>query len=148
MSNSIIKSIQGSWLLVSMTYENNEGETIDLYGKDPLGIISYDASGYMNAQMGYRDRNNFVSGALSGGTVDEISQAYKSYMAYFGRYREDTPGVIIHEVEGCLFPNWRGNEEIRYAKLENEFLVLSTPPIQFGEGEIVIKAVWRRIYCY
>jgi hypothetical protein len=144
MKSLLLEQIEGSWLLVSMTYKDDEGKEVDLYGKSPLGILTYDENGYMNAQMGYSNRQNFRHQSLGEGSMDEITNAYKTYMAYYGKYYEKEPGMIIHQVEGCLFPNWQGKEEIRYARIEDGLLVISTPPTLFGNGEIVIKAVWRR----
>ncbi len=140
---SVLKQIEGSWLLVSMTYMA-DGSEVNLYGKDPIGILTYDKNGHMNAQMGYSNRTNFQNQSLGEGTVDEITQAYKTYMAYYGRYFEKEPGTVVHKVESCLFPNWKGKEEIRYANIQNGYLVITTPPTLVGNTEVTIKAVWRR----
>ena len=144
MAVSLISQIKGTWILVSMTYEDKDSNIIDLYGKEPFGILTYDSSGYMNAQMGYNNRKLFQNDSLADGSPEEIKNAYTTYMGYYGKYREPSPGVLVHEVKGCLFPNWQGKEEIRYATIENEQLVITTPPTLFGNGEIIIKAVWRK----
>lgn len=144
MNTSIIESLKGSWMLVSMSYENKNGETVHLYGENPIGILTYDNNGYMNAQMGFRHRSNFTTDSLGDGSSEEIISAYKSYMAYFGRYYEKEPGVIVHQVEGCLFPNWQNHNEIRYATIKNDLLIISTPEIIFDNYSIIIKAVWKR----
>lgn len=104
----------------------------------------YDKSGYMNAQLTRGDRKNFHSDSMGDGTPQEIDAAYKSYAAYYGKYYERTPGEIIHTVEGSLFPNWIGHDEIRYGKIVDNFLILSTPPIKTGGGEIVFHVTWKR----
>lgn len=144
MKTSILDQVYGSWLLVSMTFPDEQGNEIELYGKNPLGILSYDKSGYMNAQMGYSNRQNFQHSSLGEGSYEEISAAYKTYMAYYGKFIETEPGTLVHQVEGCLFPNWQGKDEIRYARVENDLLIISTPPVLFGNREIIIKAVWKR----
>ncbi|HEY4785472.1 MAG TPA: lipocalin-like domain-containing protein [Bacteroidales bacterium] len=144
MKSSLLEQIEGSWLLVSMTYTDAKGKIVNLYGESPMGILTYDKCGYMNAQMGYCHRSNFKNSSLGEGSADEITAAYKTYMAYYGKYYEKEPGTIIHQVEGCLFPNWQGKEEIRYAKIEDGLLVITTPPTLFGDGEIIIKAVWKK----
>jgi hypothetical protein len=144
MATSIQSDILGTWLLVSMTYENAEGRKINLYGENPRGILMYDTSGYMNAQMGFAHKNIFKSNSLGDGSSEEISSAYKSYMGYYGKYYESSPGVVVHEVDDCLFPNWRGKKEIRYATIKNNILIITTPPTLFGNHEIVIEAIWRR----
>lgn len=144
MKSSLLSQIEGTWLLVSMTYEDKDSNIIDLYGRNPFGILMYDKWGYMNAQMGYNTRKLFASDSLAEGSPEEIKSAYTSFMAYFGKYHEASPGVIIHKVIGCMFPNWQEKEEIRYAAIQDGLLIISTPPILFKDSDIVIKAVWRR----
>lgn len=144
MQKYIKDDIIGSWKLVSWKYTNEEGKTVDFFGERPMGILTYDPSGYMNAQLMRSDRQNFRSESLTGGSAEEISAAYLSYAAYYGRFFEKSPGEIIHEVEGSLFPNWVGHEEIRYGKIEGEYLILSTPPIDAQGKKIVFKVTWKR----
>lgn len=144
MTESLLSQIQGSWLLVSMTYDDNAGNTVHLYGENPYGILTYDSSGYMNAQMGFHTRGFFKSDSLSDGSTDEIIGAYTTYMAYYGKYWEKSRGVLIHQVTASLFPNWQGKEEIRYATIEKGLLVITTPPTLVKEMDVVIKAVWQR----
>jgi hypothetical protein len=144
MNSALLNEIMGSWILKSMTFNDNDGKEVDLYGKSPMGILTYDKSGYMNAQMGYCNRQNFQHQSLGEGSTEEITNAYKTYMAYYGKYYEKEPGMIIHKVEGCLFPNWQGKEEIRYARIEDGLLIITTLPMLVGSGEVILKAVWRR----
>lgn len=143
MKKSVIPEIFGSWKLISLTHVKGN-EKLDLYGKNPIGILTYDKSGYMNAQFGFRDRKNFQDESLSGGTVDEMTGAYKSYMAYYGKFKEEEPGKIIHEVEGALFPNWQGHSEIRYAEIEGNKLTISIPPTLVNNEQISLIAIWEK----
>ena len=144
MKESIKEKIVGTWKLVSWVYQNEKGETVHYFGKNASGILMYDKSGYMNAQLTKGDRKKFVSDSMGDGCSDEIDNAYKSYAAYYGKYFERRPGEIIHTVEGSLFPNWQGHNEIRYGEIVDDLLVLSTPPIKTGEGEVVFHVTWRR----
>jgi len=89
MNSKLFNQLEGSWLLVSMSYTNQEGKVVDLYGRSPMGILTYDKSGYMNAQMGYNNRQFFKNQSLGEGSMDETYKAYKSYMAYYGKYMRD-----------------------------------------------------------
>lgn len=144
MKESIAEKIIGTWKLVSWVYNNEKGETVHYFGENAGGILMYDKSGYMNAQLTRGDRKRFVSDSIGDGSVQEIDQAYKSYAAYYGKYYERTPGEIVHEVEGSLFPNWVGHDEIRYGKIVDNLLILSTPPIKTGNGEVVFHVTWER----
>jgi hypothetical protein len=144
MKESIKDKIIGTWKLVSWKYSGENNEEVDFFGENPFGILMYDTRGYMNAQLSRSGRTNFRSESLTGGSLEEMRDAYLSYAAYYGKYYERSPGEIIHIVEGSLFPNWVGHEEIRYGKIKGEYLVLSTPPIQAQGKEIIFNVTWER----
>ena len=145
MQELITDKLIGTWKLVSWKYNGENDVPTDFFGENPGGILTYDSSGYMNAQLNKSGRVRFVSESLTEGSSEEISQAYLSYAAYYGKYYEKSPGEIIHLVEGSLFPNWGvGHEEIRYAKIEGEYLVLSTPPIEAKGRKTIFTVTWKR----
>lgn len=135
MKESVKDKIVGTWKLLSWKYVPAEGEPVEFFGENPLGILMYDTNGYMNAQLMKSGRSNFATASIADGTPEEISGAYLSYAAYWGKYYEKTPGELIHEVEGSLFPNWVGHDEIRYAEITGEYLILSTP---------MFRVTWKR----
>lgn len=145
MGKSILHDIQGTWLLKSMNIIDSSGQSYDMFGKDPLGISTFDAKGYLNAQMSACSRTLFASEIVSQGSAEEILLAYKSYMAFFGRYKELSPGTLSIHLEGCLFPNWQNKEIIRYAEISDNLLYLSTPPTPFGNTMAIVKAVWVKV---
>jgi hypothetical protein len=144
MQEFIKDKIIGTWKLVSWKYNDEHGNALNFFGEEPVGILMYDKSGYMNAQLNKENRVSFKSESLTEGTSEEITQAYLSYAAYYGKYYEKSPGEIVHIVEGSLFPNWVGHEEIRYGKIQGEYLILSTPPIEAKGKKIVFNVTWKR----
>ncbi|MFZ6010022.1 MAG: lipocalin-like domain-containing protein [Bacteroidota bacterium] len=142
---SLKNDIVGTWKLVSWTYQNEAGEEVEYFGKNSTGILMYDAHGYMNAQLMKPRRNKFVSDSISGGKPEETNEAFHSYLAYYGKYHEEQPGEIVHLVEGSLFPNWVGNRQVRYASIEGDRLIVSTPPIPAQGRDIVFRITWQRI---
>jgi hypothetical protein len=145
MKDFIKEKIVGTWSLVSWVYTDEAGKTIHYFGEHATGILMYDKNGYMNAQLMKADRPSFASDAISGGTSIETQNAFNTYLAYFGKYYENTPGEIVHIVEGSLFPNWLGNKEVRYGRIEQDLLILSTPPIDAQDRKITFYITWRRI---
>jgi hypothetical protein len=144
MNQSLKEQIVGTWKLVSWVFENEHGETVHYLGPNASGILMYDTSGYMNAQLMKADRALFASPSINGSTPEEAHRAFNSYLAYFGRYYEDKPGEVVHIVEGSLFPNWMGHKEVRYGRIEGDLLILSTPPIAAYGRDIVFYITWRR----
>lgn len=141
---SLKKDIVGTWRLVSWTFKNENDEEVHYFGKNSTGILMYDDKGYMNAQLMKEKRPPFASDSISGGTPDETNGAFHSYLAYYGRYHEENPGEIVHVVEGSLFPNWVGNRQVRFATIEGDLLVVSTPPIPAQGRDIVFRIIWQK----
>lgn len=145
MKESIIEQIKGTWLLISMKIIHVNGETTDMFGAEPQGISMFDDTGFMNAQMGSLNRPDFISNSVNSGTSEEITHAYQTYMAFYGRYAEKSPGILTVQIENCLFPNWKGKEIIRHAEINGNLLTLSTPETKTGPDNFYVRAEWRKI---
>ncbi len=142
---SVKEEIVGTWKLQSIFYKDAEGKKIDLYGENPNGILMYDKLGYMNAQIGQKNREKMSSAALSGGSDSEKVKAFDSFMAYYGKYYEKEPGEIIHVVDACLIPNWEDQDEIRYCDINGDTLYITTPTTVINSHETVIEVFWKRL---
>lgn len=145
MQQPLKDQIIGTWMLVSWVFENEKGETVHYLGENASGILMYDKSGYMNAQLMKSNRPPFASPAINGSTPEEAHMAFNSYLAYFGTYYEENPGEVVHIVEGSLFPNWIGHKEVRYGRIDGNLLILSTPPIPAYGRDIVFYITWRKV---
>lgn len=137
--------VVGTWKMLSCTYKNSKGESYDYFGPDPEGVIMYDACGIMSAQFRHGARPAFSSDAIGTGTCEEVMQAFNTYQAYYGTYREVSPGKLIHSVKGSIFPNWTGHDEVRYARIEGDLLTIYTPAIPVGDDVITFYVVWQRV---
>jgi lipocalin-like protein len=144
MQQFITDKIIGTWKLDSWVYQNEHNEKVDFFGPNPVGILMYEKSGYMNAQLMRSDRANFISTVMGDGTTQEYTSAFNGYAAYFGKFEEREPGTLTHIVEGSLYPNWVGQDEIRYGKVEGNTLTLSAPGIINGE-KIMFYVTWKRV---
>ncbi len=141
----LTEKIIGSWQLISWTFKNEKGEIVNYFGENPQGILMYDKNGKMNAQLMKSNRKKFESEAFNGGTGSEMSEAFTSYLAYYGDYIENNPGEITHHVTGSLYPNWVGMNQFRYGKLNGDILTLSTQPILSNGIETVFEVSWKKI---
>lgn len=137
--------IVGAWKLLSWIYQNESGDVIDYFGKNPTGILMYDASGNMNAQLMQGERPLFHTQAMRDGTDAERIEAFQTYVAYYGKYYEPTPGEIVHVVEGSLFPNWIGSKQVRYGSMTEDKLTLRTPLMLTANGNLMFTLVWQRL---
>jgi hypothetical protein len=145
MAESVKDKLVGTWRLLRWIYRDDAGNEVDYFGKGAVGILMYDAYGNMNAQLMRANRQAFASQSINGGTPQETKAAFDSYIAYFGKYIETTPGEIVHMVEGSLFPNWFKDHQLRYATLVKNELKLSTPPVPVNGGTMVFEVTWERV---
>ena len=99
----------------------------------------------MHVQIHKPDRVVFSANDHFDGLVEEIVPAYQSYLAYYGKYRLESPNIMIHEVEGSLFPNWENNIQRRFAKIEKDQLTLTTPPMLAKGEPLEFTLQWNRI---
>lgn len=143
-AKEISNEILGSWELVSWTYEDETGKSIDYFGK-PEGILIYNESGYMSVHISRDNRKSFESDGPFDGKPNEMINAFKTYFGYYGRFIESEPGILLHTIEGSSFPNWLGITQKRIARIVGKELTLSTPPIPTGTGYTIFTLVWKKI---
>jgi len=113
----------GAWELISFESRRADGTVVRSWGLDPLGMIMWDESGHMSAQLGPRDGS--------------------SYVAYFGTLEaDDSPeGTLTHHVAGASGESLRTDQVRTFRFLSGDELVLSPPPAPDGT---VSTVTWRR----
>ncbi len=96
-ASDIQKRFIGSWRLVSIDGAPNPNR-----GAHPSGLIYYDASGHMAAQiMPDRPRPTWTGAP----TPEQAKDAIAGYTAYFGTYTVDERArTVTHHREGSLVP--------------------------------------------
>lgn len=142
MSN---KSIVGAWSLISIIAKSSKGDEFFPYGETPIGMIIYTEGGDVAVVLMRAGRSKFASDDPLGGTAEEIKEAFEGFDAYGGSYEVDMEnGVVTHHLQIGRFPNWIGTAQVRYFKLFEDQLFLSTPPIPALDQEWVLDLVWER----
>ena len=143
-------AIVGTWRLVTIVDPNPRPDWVDV---KPSGYIMYDSTGHMAVQMTRRhDRIKFKSPNRAKGTPEEIKDAFLSYGAYYGTYDiNEKEGLIIHNVEGNLFPNSVGMKYRRFYELSGDRLILMPASMVGGklaprpETSTVRHLIWERV---
>ena len=136
----------GGWKLVTSEFRTSEGKVAYPLGEKAVGILMCDSGGRYAAQLMRRDRPKFASGDMRGGTPEEIKTAADGYVAYFGTYEiDEKKGTIVVHVEASLFPNWVGQDQMRFYEFSDDLLTLKTPPMLSGGQEITGVLVWKRL---
>ncbi len=141
-----MQRLTGVWLLVRSEFRTAGGNVMYPLGENALGQAIFTESGYMSGQLMRPNRPNFAAGSQALGTQEEIQQALQGYVAYYGRCEVDVEQkTITTHVEGSMYPNWVGGEQVRFYELTDDQLVLKTPPITFGDETVTGVLTWQRL---
>jgi hypothetical protein len=147
MSKTLREQLVGAWRLVSYVEKDVETGVEDSpMGEKPEGIIMYTPDGYVSAQLCTSGRHNFADGDQYRGTPAEYVDAASSYMAYSGPfYLDEAKHLLQHEMNISLFPNWKGQRQIRIFALDDNVLHLGTDkPMKFAGGTKSAALIWHR----
>ena len=141
-----VADLIGTWRLRTFQNVADDGSAIDAFGPEPIGYIFYNHDGYMSVEIMAAQRMPYHDDDLFGGTSQERSDAISTYLSYSGPFEvlsdQDT---VIHHIEVCSFPNWIGNAQVRFAKLDGDVLTLSTRPMMLQGRERRAEVVWDRV---
>ena len=128
------KRFLGTWRLVETT---TDGKPDPNRGLHPVGVIYYDATGHMAAQIMPEGRRRAFAGILP--TPEEAHAALRGYTAYFGTYAVDErTQTVTHQRDGNINPGGLGPFVRRYEFLPGDRLVLR--PMENQN-----RLVWERI---
>jgi len=147
MNKSLREQLVGAWRLVSYVEKDVDTGVEDApMGDQPEGIIMYTPDGYVSAQLCAPDRHNFADGDQYKGSPDEYVEAARTYMAYSGPfYLDEAKHMLQHEMNVSLFPNWKGQRQIRIFSLDDKVLHLGTDkPMKFAGGTKSAALIWHR----
>ncbi|MCJ7453664.1 MAG: lipocalin-like domain-containing protein [Steroidobacteraceae bacterium] len=140
------KDLIGTWSLESAQARSSGGAVMLPLGDSPRGFLTYTADGYMAAVLMRNGRPKFGSGDFGNGTPDEIKQAFEGFDAYAGPYDFDKKsGTVTHHAEVARFPNWEGSAQVRYARILDDILYLTTPPVLIRGGNWIAILTWKRV---
>jgi Lipocalin-like domain len=136
--------LRGAWRLVAWRRIGADGAVSYPIGADAQGQLIYAENGRMAVQLMAAGRPELATGDPLGGDVADRAAAYSTYLAYFGTY-ELAGDTVVHYVDGCLFPNWSDDKQIRPFTIDGDELVLRTPPMADDSGATVVnELVWTR----
>jgi hypothetical protein len=132
--------IIGVWKLVSVIYEDQETKTrTPIMGEHPRGYQIATPDGRWLAI-------STPAGRTAPQTDAERAQAYRTMIAYSGRYRVEG-STITTKVDVAWNESWVGGEQVRHIRFEDDKLFIESPPMphpnMYGKTVRVI-VVWQR----
>jgi len=138
-------AILGTWKLVSVSSSTAGGERNDSpFGADPTGFLTYTQDGRMSAIVSYGERKPLSSTDSHLAPVEEQAEAFRTFVAYAGRFTLNGD-TVIHHVEVCSIQNWVGTDLIRGIKIEAEQIVLISSPTPVDGKTQTFRLIWQRL---
>jgi hypothetical protein len=134
----------GTWRLEAIELRNTRGVTTQPYGKNPTGYIMYLEPDRMAVAFGNGNRPAFATEDMLGGTEQEKSAAFESFVSYCGTFHVGEKSVV-HRIDVSLFPNWVGTSQERLYRFEGNTLDLSTLPFLIKGEQQTAHLIWRRV---
>ena len=134
------ESLIGTWKLLSCFMEDvATGERNCVWGERPLGcLVLTPGRQWLVLQT--------AQGRIAPVTEEDRSAAFRSMLAYSGRYRIEGRKIII-DVEMAWDESWVGTEQTRLFSIDGRRLHIEAPPQRYPNlGNKVMRAVliWQR----
>jgi hypothetical protein len=132
----------GTWKLVSASTTTSTGERSETpYGLNPVGFLTYTGEGRIAAMISHSGRSALFSG---GGSLEEQSEAFKTFFAYAGRYTV-SGDKVTHHVEISSIQNYVGRDLVRHVKFQDDRITLVTPPTPVNGKTQIFELIWERL---
>jgi len=132
----------GTWKLVSASTTTSNGERSETpYGLNPVGFLTYTDEGRIAAMISHSGRKALFSG---GGSLEEQSEAFKTFFGYAGRYTV-SGDKVTHHVEISSIENYVGRDLVRQVKFQDDRITLVTPPTPVNGKTQVFELIWERL---
>jgi hypothetical protein len=134
----------GTWKLVSALSTTSKGEPSEPpYGPSPVGFLTYTGEGRVTALISYGGRKP-LSGGGGARAQEEQSEAFKTFLAYAGRYTLSGDNVT-HHIEISSIQNYVDRDLVRSVKFQGDQLILVTPPTPVNGKVQIIELTWQRL---
>jgi hypothetical protein len=150
---SVRAQLVGSWRLLSRESRRANGQVEADQGLStlPLGVLIYDQSGHVAAQLSRRDRTvsmfreECAVAAETKGTPD-TAQTVLGYDAYFGTYTlNEKEGIVTHHLEAAIWPGDIGKNIDRHFTISGDQLTIKFDTTTREGVKVTRTLVWERM---
>ncbi len=145
------QQLVGVWQLVGLEFSGPNGPIADpFYQRDSIGLIVYDASGWMSVQIAAPNRAaSTVPASRTHRAVGKEARlkadAFDSYYAYFGLWSYDeAASVVTHHVKSSLLPAEIGMDYPQEVALDGDRLIFTGRDPNHGKPTVRRK-IWQRV---
>jgi Lipocalin-like domain len=132
----------GTWKLASASSTTSTGERSETpHGPNPVGFLTYTEDGRVAVLISHGGRKSLSFGS---GSLQEQAEAFKTFLAYAGRYtfHGDT---VTHHVEISSIQNFVDRDLIRTVKFQADRIILVTPPEPVNGKIQTVELIWQRL---
>jgi len=135
--------VLGAWTRVSVDDVRPDGSKHPLFGRNPEGMLVFDAGGRYSLQICDSARPKFAANDRLKGTPEENQAAVRGCNPHWGRYSVSLGDKAINfKIDHALFKNWEGTEQKRSFTLVGDELIYNVP--NPSEGNVNPVLVWKR----
>ena len=139
------EALDGTWKLASAADSTDKGVKKDAFGKDYVEFLTYTPHGRLMAIIPNGGRKSLSVPDYIAAPSVEWTAAFSTFSAYAGRYTR-TGDRVVHRVEGTSPQNRIGADLTRtIVKLEQNRLILRTPPLRKLGAMVTTELVWTRL---
>jgi hypothetical protein len=137
---SLRERIVGTWTYVSVDNVNPDGSRVPLFGPDPRGMASFDATGHYILMTARANQPGFAVNNRMDGTPEENRAVVRGSIAHFGTYTvNERDRTITFRIEASTFPNWNAAEQVRPFTIDGDELRWRTAASNGGSAEVVLR---------
>lgn len=133
------KDLVGTWKFVVNKTTRRDGSKFDTYGKEPKGIVMFDAHGNFVLFIAKPDPMRFASNNRLDGTPEEYKAAVYNSIAYYGTYKVDEGAkTITWSIDAATFSNWYGVTQQRHFSIKVDELRFMNPAGSSGGSVLAV----------
>jgi hypothetical protein len=145
MPDNSDNKLVGTWKLVSASSITSTGERSETpYGSGPLGFLTYTGDGRISAVISYGGRKPISFGREGLVLMEEQAEAFKTFLAYAGRYTL-SGDQVTHHVEVSSIQNYTNRDLVRSVKFQDDRIILVTPPTPMNGKIQTVELTWQRL---
>ena len=147
MSFTRLDDLLGSWRLESAVEVFDDGERRDEFGPNPEGYLCYNSGGIVSATLEDSARPSVSAADPQSGTADDYEKMARRFIAYAGTFSVDIGNeTVTHHVDVSLFPNWRGDDQVRRISLEDGRLsIIASDRVSADGRTFHSELIWLRV---
>ena len=137
--------LYGTWRLVSFKRTIvTTGETTDMFGPSPKGLVTFSRDGRAMSLMTSDRRPNIPDAAKM--ADQDRSELYKTMIAWGGTYTFDGK-TLKFRVEVSWNEIWNGTEQMRHVKFDGKRMIWNTEPaIGALDGKLRTSVfIWEKV---